>query len=41
MQHFSNGLRGLQLLALVYFDRLLWPLAVLASLVAWGYLSGL
>lgn len=41
MEQFSNSIRGLRLLALVNFDRLIWPLAVLMSLSTWGYLSGL
>ncbi len=41
MEHLSNGMRGLRLLALVNLDRLIWPLAVLTALSVWGYLSGL
>jgi len=41
MQHIESGYRGLSLLLRLNWDRLLWPLAVLAALCTAGLLSGL
>lgn len=41
MQHIQTGYQGLSLLVRLNFDRLLWPMAVLAALCTAGLLSGL
>lgn len=41
MEQITKGIRGLRVLASVNLDWLVWPLAILSLLYAWGHLSGL
>lgn len=41
MQHLTSGYRGLSLLLRLNWDRLIWPVAIVAALCTAGLLAGL
>ncbi|SFR48904.1 hypothetical protein [Litoreibacter janthinus] len=41
MQHIQTGYQGLSLLLRLNWDRLLWPVAIVAALATAGLLAGL